>query len=74
MKVKDLIILIPFDEVRFYEEDVEVIDEYTPYKELSEVNLDREVEYLCTTIVGSNGEYEKDWISVFLGREQNGNI
>ncbi len=71
MKVCDLIGLIPFDEVRLYEEDFEEIDEYTPYKKLSEIDLNREVYYLYSIIEGSNGEYENDWIAVILKEEQN---
>lgn len=80
MKVHELISKCLYDQLRFYEDNYNYyhnyceIDEYTPYKTVNEVDLNREVKYLFPIIEGSNGEYENDWISIILKEEQNAQV
>lgn len=73
MKVHELISTNLNDEIRFYEGsdiiDRGFIDEYTPFKWLTQVNLSREVKYFFMSIEGSNNEIEDYWISVILEEE-----
>lgn len=75
MKVHELTSTNLNDEIRFYEEsditDSLFIDEYTPYRHLSTVNLNREVKYFFITTEELFSEIEDYWISVILKEEQN---
>lgn len=75
MKVHELISTNLNDQLRFYEEsdiiDSSFIDEYTPYKWLTKVNLNREIKYFLITIEENYGEIEDYWISVILKENKN---
>lgn len=78
MKVKELLSVVIYSELRFYEEkyidDAYSIDEHTPYKTLNEVDFNREVKHLFSSIGWFISEYENDWISVILKEEENAEV
>lgn len=77
MKVHELITTNLNDELRFYDEsditDSLFIDEYTPFKWLTKVNLNREVKHFFITTTTTEDFYndiEDYWISVILKEEE----
>lgn len=78
MNVKQLLSVNIYSEVRFYEEtDIDEaysIDEYTPYKTSNQVDFNREVSYLCSTVETFLETYEGNWISVILKEEENAEV
>lgn len=75
MKVHELISTNLNDQIRFYEEsdmiDGLFIDEYTPFKWLTQVNLNREVKHFFITATEDfYSDIEDLWISVILKEEE----
>lgn len=75
MNVRQLLSVNIYSELRFYEEndieDAYSIDEYTPYKSSNQVDFNREVKYLCSSVECFLNEYENDWISAVLKEKDN---